>query len=98
MVTDSLVRERKPLLEEWEWQFDGACRDADPNLFFHPENERGFARQRRAEAAKRFCQDCPVCDVCRTHALTSWEPFGVWGGLSEDERNALKEGREHKRW
>lgn len=93
MVTDSIVKERGPALEEWEWQFDGTCREADPNLFFHPENERGFARQRRAEAAKRFCKKCPVCETCRSHALSAREPFGVWGGLSEDERHALLEGR-----
>lgn len=88
-----IVKERKASLCEWEWQFFGACRDADPNLFFHPENERGYARQRRANAAKAFCRNCPVREECRAHALAMREPFGVWGGLSEDERNALVERR-----
>ncbi|MBN2176921.1 MAG: WhiB family transcriptional regulator [Demequinaceae bacterium] len=92
-MTDSIVKERRPALEEWEWQYSGLCRQADPNLFFHPENERGFARQRRAEAAKRYCARCPVREHCRQHALSVREPFGVWGGLSEDERNAILEGR-----
>jgi WhiB family redox-sensing transcriptional regulator len=26
-----------PVADVWEWQFDGACRDADPTTFFHPE-------------------------------------------------------------
>jgi WhiB family redox-sensing transcriptional regulator len=78
-----------PTLEQWEWQFAGACRRADPNLFFHPEGERGFARRRRAEAAKRFCAGCSVLEVCRERSLETREPFGVWGGLSEDERHAL---------
>lgn len=89
----SIVKERKASLDEWEWQFFGACRVADPNLFFHPENERGHARQRRADAAKRYCNRCPVQEECRAHALAVREPFGVWGGLSEDERHALVEGR-----
>ena len=92
-MTEVIVKELKPALEAWEWQFFGTCRDADPNLFFHPENERGFARQRRVKNAKRFCARCPVRDQCRTHALSVREPFGVWGGMSEDERNALLEGR-----
>ena len=78
-----------PVLEEWEWQYEGACREADPNLFFHPEGERGAARRRRADAAKSFCQGCVVREMCRVRALEAREPFGVWGGLSEDERNAI---------
>lgn len=76
-------------LEEWAWQHYGACRDADPNLFFHPEGERGHARQRRAEEAKSYCARCPVIEMCRDRALELREPFGVWGGMSEDERNSL---------
>jgi len=29
-----------PIADIWEWQYDGACRSADPDLFFHPEGER----------------------------------------------------------
>jgi WhiB family transcriptional regulator, redox-sensing transcriptional regulator len=72
----------------WEWQMDGACRTADPRLFFHPEGERGPARRDRDAAAKAICAACPVMQECRRHALTVREPYGVWGGLSEDDRNA----------
>ena len=40
-----------PVMDLWEWQYEGKCREADPTLFFHPEGERGSARRRRAEAA-----------------------------------------------
>lgn len=93
VMVESAVKERRAVLDEWEWQYAGKCREADPNLFFHPENERGYARKRRAESAKSFCRRCPVRESCLTHALSMREPFGVWGGLSEDERNALLEGR-----
>ena len=76
---------------QWEWQITGACRNADPNLFFHPEGERGSLRRRRSEAAKRFCRECRVLQICRELSLENREPFGVWGGLSEDERHALIE-------
>jgi WhiB family redox-sensing transcriptional regulator len=78
-----------PVMDLWEWQFDGACRDADQDLFFHPEGERGSARRRRAEAAKAICATCPVITQCREQSLTVREPYGVWGGLSEDERTAV---------
>ncbi len=78
-----------PVMDLWEWQFDGACRDADDTLFFHPEGERGSARRRRAEAAKAICATCPVIKECREQSLKVREPYGVWGGLSEDERAAI---------
>ena len=30
-----------PVDAQWDWQEKGACRSADPTLFFHPQNERG---------------------------------------------------------
>jgi len=73
----------------WEWQLQGACRDADPMLFFHPESERGPARTKRDAAAKAVCESCPVLTSCRNHALAVREPYGVWGGLSEDDRTTM---------
>ncbi|WP_043500215.1 WhiB family transcriptional regulator [Georgenia sp. SUBG003] len=78
-----------PVMDLWEWQYEGACREADPNLFFHPEGERGGTRRRRDEAAKAICATCPVIEQCREHSLAVREPYGVWGGLSEDERQAI---------
>ena len=78
-----------PTQDQWEWQYKGACRGVDPDLFFHPEGERGAARRRRAENAKQFCMRCPVLELCRERSLMAREPFGVWGGLSEDERHAM---------
>lgn len=75
-----------PLMDLWEWQYEGACRDLDTELFFHPDGERGGTRRRRAEAAKAICATCPVIAQCRAHALRSREPYGVWGGMSEEER------------
>ena len=78
-----------PLIENWEWQLLGACRSEDTELFFHPEGERGPARRNRDAAAKAICGSCPVLDQCRRHALAVREPYGVWGGLTEDDREAI---------
>lgn len=78
-----------PVSEVWDWQLLGACRGADTLLFFHPDGERGSARRRRQAAAKAVCARCPVLERCRQHALRVHEPYGVWGGLSEEERARL---------
>jgi hypothetical protein len=39
---------------------------------------------------------CPVRAECATHALAVREPYGVWGGLTEDEREAMM-GRSRSR-
>ena len=48
-----------PVMEEWEWQYKGACRDLDPEMFFHPDGERGPRRRNRENAAKAVCATCP---------------------------------------
>lgn len=65
-----------------------ACRDEDPELFF-PIGSTGPALDQIAEA-KLVCSLCPLLEACRRWALDSGEEHGVWGGLSEDERRALK--------
>ena len=67
----------------------GACREENPELFFHPEGERGPSRRNRESAAKAVCARCPVVTECAVHALAVREPYGVWGGLSEDDREAV---------
>ena len=78
-----------PAAELWEWQVHGACRGMDSARFFYPEGERGPRRERREAAAKAICAQCPVITECRTHALQVQEPYGIWGGLTENERFAI---------
>lgn len=82
---------RLPQLREgdWDWQLHGACRGVDTSVFFHPDNERGPSRLRREKQAKAVCARCPVIDDCLRWALAAREPYGVWGGLSVEEREAL---------
>lgn len=61
----------------------------DDGVFFHPWNERGPTRQERERQAKAVCATCPVIDACGEHALAVKEDYGVWGGLTEHERQAL---------
>ncbi|HYO86506.1 MAG TPA: WhiB family transcriptional regulator [Dermatophilaceae bacterium] len=82
-----------PVAQRWEWQLSGACRALSPELFFHPEGERGAARRRRDAAAKAVCASCPVMVECRAHALAVREPYGVWGATTEADREELLSGR-----
>ncbi|WP_395728441.1 WhiB family transcriptional regulator [Nakamurella sp.] len=75
-----------PVADEWNWQLAGACRGMDVDAFFLAAGERRRSKQRRIEAAKLTCRTCPVIAQCRTYALRTREPYGVWGGLSEEER------------
>jgi WhiB family redox-sensing transcriptional regulator len=81
------------LVSQWEWQLNAACRELDSALFFHPDNERGAARANRVAEAQQICRSCPVLEQCRKHALTAQEPYGIWGGQTEDDRRALVAGR-----
>lgn len=78
-----------PIADIWEWQLEGSCRAFDPDMFFHPEGERGPRKAGRDAAAKAVCMACPVLAQCRRHALEVREPYGVWGGLTEEEREPL---------
>ncbi|MFF5446358.1 WhiB family transcriptional regulator [Streptomyces sp. NPDC012888] len=74
---------------EWRWQSRAACRGLGSERFFHPDGERGDDRDARDRAAKRVCASCPVRVQCLRHALHVQEPYGVWGGLTQEERRAL---------
>lgn len=71
-----------------DWRHQAACRGEDPELFF-PVGTSGPALLQIAEA-KTVCRRCPVITECLTWALESGQDAGVWGGMSEDERRALK--------
>ncbi|MEU6215872.1 MULTISPECIES: WhiB family transcriptional regulator [unclassified Streptomyces] len=79
---------RLPGLSEhlWLWQEEAACRNLGTDRFFHPAGERGEDRAERDQEAKEVCALCPVRAECLRHALSVQEPYGVWGGLSEEER------------
>ncbi|MBI1759657.1 MAG: WhiB family transcriptional regulator [Actinobacteria bacterium] len=81
-----------PVTDRWDWQLRGACRGEDSTLFFHPEGERGAARMAREKSAKLICRQCPVLQDCLHHSLATREAYGVWGGLSENERTEMLTG------
>ena len=83
----------RPIASDWDWQESAACRELPSEMFFLPEGERGPRRKNRESVAKAVCASCPVLAACREQALRLAEPYGIWGGLSEDDRLTIIENR-----
>jgi WhiB family transcriptional regulator, redox-sensing transcriptional regulator len=78
-----------------DWRQNAACIGEDPELFF-PVGTTGPALD-QVEQAKAVCRTCPVIEQCLEWALASNQDSGVWGGMSEDERRALRRSRQRRR-
>lgn len=65
-------------------RFDGTqpCARVDPELFFSPGGDIG--------RAKGVCARCRFADACLSYALRYSIDFGIWGGLTEDERKPMR--------
>ncbi|GGS00227.1 transcriptional regulator WhiB [Streptomyces aureoverticillatus] len=71
---------------ELAWQEQALCAQTGPDFFF-PEPGSSVRE------AKRICRLCDMRQTCLAYALDNDERFGVWGGLSEKERQSLRQGR-----
>lgn len=67
---------------DWE---GASCATTDPDMFFD-------SHYRAVYLAKKICETCPLIEKCAEYALANPEmsEFGVWGGMSEAERRALR--------
>lgn len=75
---------------ENDWRLEAACNGLDPELFFSSEDvENRQERREREAAAKAVCATCTVVDDCLSYALEARERYGIWGGLTADERREL---------
>jgi hypothetical protein len=74
----------RPDVEDWRER--AACRGLEASVFFSPDEERARARAAREARAQQICQDCPVLTACREHALSTDESYGIWGGMTENDR------------
>lgn len=64
------------------WQERSACYGIDPNVFFPVSEEE-------AGPALAFCNSCGIRVECLAWALKNGERYGVWGGLTEQQRRRL---------
>lgn len=68
------------------WKKFASCAHTDPEVFFP---EKGDSTKQ----AKKICSSCDVTRQCLEYALDNDEQFGIWGGLSEQERSKLRKVR-----
>ena len=80
-----------PTARHWSWQDNGLCKSdgVDATVFFNDEMLRGYEKTARESAAKKVCTACPVKTQCLEHALAVPEYYGVWGGLTQEERMGI---------
>jgi WhiB family redox-sensing transcriptional regulator len=64
---------------------DHAACVGEANLFFS-EASNPIAEDERRHAAKAFCAVCQVVADCLTYAVRTGQEYGVWGGLTAEER------------
>jgi WhiB family redox-sensing transcriptional regulator len=75
------------------WQDHGLCRKMDLDAFFPHQGGNALIR-----AAQAVCNTpCLVKAECREFAMVNKIKFGVWGGLSENQREKLRGGRHEMR-
>lgn len=66
------------------WRDDALCAQ-------YPYDMDRFFRDDKASvaAAKATCAACPVREPCLDYATANEDPWGVWGGLTPKERQAV---------
>lgn len=85
----SLPMNLNPVHDEWEWQYQGACKSMDTEMFFLDDRMRGSEKTKRERKAVEICNRCPVIQQCLNHALKVPEIYGVWGGTTADQRISI---------
>jgi WhiB family redox-sensing transcriptional regulator len=63
-------------------QESAACHGIDPDVFFPTSEEE-------AGPALAYCAACGIRELCLAWALKNGERYGVWGGLTEQQRRRL---------
>lgn len=74
-----------------EWMAHRACTDEDADLF-HPAGEE--FPPGAAEPAKAICRRCPVRARCLAFGVAAGDRWGVYGGLTYQERKYIKRSRD----
>jgi WhiB family redox-sensing transcriptional regulator len=54
---------------------------------------RGLNKRTKEMNAIKVCNTCPVKQACLDHALSVPEIFGVWGGMTEEQRHEILKKR-----
>lgn len=87
------------------WYEHALCNQVDPELFYPTNGGVGAEQSRRA---KNICRKCPLrspdmrgappggTGECLDYALKHHDLFGIWGGLTPKEREAVRRKRRNE--
>ncbi len=83
------VRRRPELPSAPAWRAAAACHHSNLAVFFPAGRDEESETQ--IAQARLVCGGCAVRTLCLQAGLD--EPFGVWGGTTEEERRELRRAR-----
>lgn len=86
---DSAVLSPRMGAAEPGWRSRSACRGLPSDMFVSAE----LMSNDEEDAAKRVCTECAVTADCLSYSIVNAVRFGVWGGLTGEERRPLR-----RRW
>jgi WhiB family transcriptional regulator, redox-sensing transcriptional regulator len=70
------------------WMEGAACRGEDPRMFDTvKKNQHTVITEANADAKDICVSCCPVMMSCLRHAVQYGIKDGIWGGLTEEERD-----------
>lgn len=89
---------RDQIIPDVSWMDEAACRSHDPRKWFPVDSKKGgngggVRIPKQAYEALVICEGCPVNEECLEYSL-QWEPYGIWGGKTEQQRNRIRLERE----
>lgn len=75
-----------PRIDSADWAAEAACAGAPSHLFY----DEVFIKSR---AFADYCGVCPVLQQCGEQALRSRDPYGVWGGMTPEQRSSIAKNK-----
>ena len=86
---DEVVLSARMGAAEPGWRSRSACRGLPSDMFISAE----LMTDDEEVTAKAVCASCAVIDDCLSYSIVNAVRFGVWGGLTGEERRSLR-----RRW
>lgn len=72
------------------WRHRAACNGKDTNWWFPPQSGISTVMTPAARRAVAICQSCPVAAACLEQAMNKPEHYGIWGGLTAEQRRGMR--------
>lgn len=85
-VDDNAIFGARMGIAEPGWRSRSACRGLPSDMFVSAE----LMTSDEEATAKAVCAECTVVDDCLSYSIVNAVRFGVWGGLTGDERRPLR--------